>query len=57
MRQCALWLQRLHLVDEHVSEAKEYNTERYHDVKELKAKPYDDEEEIEEAIEAGEDCE
>ncbi|KAF1780951.1 Protein kinase-like domain [Phytophthora cactorum] len=54
VRRCATWLQQLHLVDEDASEAKESRHED-HGAKELKAKQHDEEEEIEEAIEVGED--
>ncbi|ETO61795.1 STE/STE7 protein kinase [Phytophthora nicotianae P1976] len=54
IRRCATWLQQLHLVNEEASEAKELCHEEQ-DAKELKAKQHDDEEEIEEAIEVGQD--
>ncbi|KAL4157469.1 hypothetical protein PRNP1_006491 [Phytophthora ramorum] len=52
MRRCATWLQQLHLVDDNSSEAKEPPRKQHVDVKDLKN---EEEEEIEEAIEAGED--
>eukprot|EP00644_Phytophthora_capsici_P008730 jgi/Phyca11/111485/e_gw1.20.160.1 len=55
VRRCATWLQQLHLVDKRKSEAKKGSKRQHSNAKELKVMEFDEEEEIEEAIETSED--
>ncbi|KAL3658422.1 hypothetical protein V7S43_016555 [Phytophthora oleae] len=55
VRRCATWLQQLHLVDKGKAEAKKWSQHQHPDAKEMKVMDFDEEDEIEETIEAGED--